>query len=544
MLNGGGAVPDEHPFVLSSLAPSQAQKRLAVGIVLGLLIALYMVLVPFGGLQLGVVRSFVAVYATAMFVTDFITAVLLFAQFSVLRSRAVLVIASGYLFTALLIVPYAVAFPGVFAPDGVVGDVQTSARLYLVWHSGFPLFVIAYAMLKDETPGERVPHDRVGKAILRSALGTAAVAGLIAWSCVVGSAPLPRIMADAGSFVPDWPLVVGMPVVVSCTAALIVLWLRRRSVLDWFLMVVLCAYLIEIPPHWYPAPARFSTGWYAVRVTGFLSSTIVLIVLLFEITALYSALLRAVVGRRREREARIVTGEAVAGTIAHEIRQPLTAMVTSADAGLRFLDRPDPNLSRAKDAFARIVADGHRAGEVVANIRANFKSEVGARAVLDFESLIAGALALTQSELQRHRIVVEVESSLVLPEVHGNSVQLQQVLSNLVTNAIEAMKAVVEPRVLKIRSEAHNGGSVLISVTDTGPGISPEALPRIFVPLYSTTTHGMGLGLPICRAIVEAHDGRLWFTPNAPSGASFRFTLPTSALPPTPRDQHVAGYGR
>jgi signal transduction histidine kinase len=544
MLNGGGAVPDEHPFVLSSLAPSQAQKRLAVGIVLGLLIALYMVLVPFGGLQLGVVRSFVAVYATAMFVTDFITAVLLFAQFSVLRSRAVLVIASGYLFTALLIVPYAVAFPGVFAPDGVVGDVQTSARLYLVWHSGFPLFVIAYAMLKDETPGERVPHERVGEAILRSVLGTAAVAGLITWSCVVGSAPLPRIMADAGSFVPDWPLVVGMPVVVSCTTALIVLWLRRRSVLDWFLMVVLCAYLIEIPPHWYPAPARFSTGWYAVRVTGFLSSTIVLIVLLFEITALYSAILRAVVGRRREREARIVTGDAVAGTIAHEIRQPLTAMVTSADAGLRFLDRPDPNLSRAKDAFARIVADGHRVGEVVANIQANFKSEVGARAVLDFESLIAGALALTQSELQRHRIVVEVESSLVLPEVHGNSVQLQQVLSNLVTNAIEAMKAVVEPRVLKIRSEAHNGGSVLISVTDTGPGISPEALPRIFVPLYSTTTHGMGLGLPICRAIVEAHDGRLWFTPNAPSGASFRFTLPTSALPPTPRDQHVAGYGR
>jgi signal transduction histidine kinase len=115
------------------------------------------------------------------------------------------------------------------------------------------------------------------------------------------------------------------------------------------------------------------------------------------------------------------------------------------------------------------------------------------------------------------------------------------VLSNLVTNAIEAMKAVGEPRVLKIRSEAHQGGSVLISVTDTGPGISPEALPRIFVPLYSTTTHGMGLGLPICRAIVEAHDGRLWFAPNAPCGASFRFTLPPVALRPTPGDQRLAG---
>lgn len=230
----------------------------------------------------------------------------------------------------------------------------------------------------------------------------------------------------------------------------------------------------------------------------------------------------------------MVTGDAVAGTIAHEIRQPLTAMVTSADAGLRFLDRPDPELSRAKDAFARIVADGHRAGEVVANIRANFKSEAGARAVLDVDGLIAGALVLARSDLERHRITVEVGKARGLPGVQGNPVQLQQVILNLLTNAIEAMTAVDEPRLLTIKSEPHDGGSVLISVSDTGPGISPEALPRIFAPLYSTTTHGMGLGLPICRAIIEAHEGRLWFAPNLPCGASFRFTLPTQALLPEP----------
>src|SRR5215217_2734225 len=149
------SVAEDQHFVLSSLPPSPGQKRLALGIVLGLMIALYLVTGPFGGMQLGVIHSFVAVYTTAMFVTDSITAILLYAQFSILRSRAILVIASGYLFSAFLIVPYALAFPGVFAPNGLVGGLQTTAHLYLLWHCGFPLFVIGYALLKDADRSRR-----------------------------------------------------------------------------------------------------------------------------------------------------------------------------------------------------------------------------------------------------------------------------------------------------------------------------------------------------------------------------------------------------
>ena len=149
------SVMEDQPFVLSNLPPSPGQKRLALGIVLGLIVALYLVIGPFGGVQLGAIHSFVAVYTTGMFVTDSITAILLYAQFSILRSRAILVIASGYLFTALLIVPYVLAFPGVLAPDGVVGGLQTTAHLYLLWHCGFPLFVIGYALSKDEDPSRR-----------------------------------------------------------------------------------------------------------------------------------------------------------------------------------------------------------------------------------------------------------------------------------------------------------------------------------------------------------------------------------------------------
>src|SRR3982751_6097891 len=455
-------VPEERSFVLSNLPPSPGQKRLALGIVLALITALYLVVGPYGGMQLGVIHSFVAVYTTAMFVTDSITAILLFAQFSILRSRAILVIASGYLFTAFLIVPYVLGFPGVLAPHGVIGGLQTTAHLYLLWHCGFPLFVIGYALLKDEDPSRRLAQGRVGAAILRSVAWTAAGATAATIVSVRAGAPLPRIMLDESRFVPEWLYVVGAPIAVLCTLALIVLWRRRRSILDLFLMVVLCAYLIEIPPHYYPVAGRFSTGWYAVRVTSLLSSSIVLVVLLYEITALYGSLLTAVVGQRREREARLMTGDAVAASIAHEVRQPLTAMVTSADAGFRFLDRSTPNLDRAKEAFKRIATDGHRAGVVVESIRANFKTDDRTRTSLDVNELIEEALTLERGDLQKHRILVQAETAGHLPEVRGNRSQLQQVLINLITNAIDSMAAREDLRMLCVKSEAYERDGVMI----------------------------------------------------------------------------------
>src|SRR3954466_2582902 len=188
-------VPEERSFVLSNLPPSPGQKRLALGIVLALITALYLVVGPFGGMQLGVIHSFVAVYTTAMFVTDSITAVLLFAQFSILRSRAILVIASGYLFTAFLIIPYVLGFPGVLAPHGVIGGLQTTAHLYLLWHCGFPLFVIGYALLKDEDPSRRFSQVEVRSAIFRSVALTGAGAAAAMFVCIeteVGDAVLPR----------------------------------------------------------------------------------------------------------------------------------------------------------------------------------------------------------------------------------------------------------------------------------------------------------------------------------------------------------------
>jgi C4-dicarboxylate-specific signal transduction histidine kinase len=305
--------------------------------------------------------------------------------------------------------------------------------------------------------------------------------------------------------------------------ALIVLWVRRRSVLDLWLMVVMCAYVVEIS---FP---RFSVGWYAARVCGLLSGSLVLFVLLYEITTLYAQLLRAVFAERREREARLMTGDAVAATIAHEIKQPLAGMTTNADAGLRWLDRALPEVDEAKAAFRQIAADGLRAGAVIESVRAIFKKNVRNRTLLDINDLVGEALALLRANLQKHRIAVQALPNEQLPHVTGDRIQLQQVLMNLVTNAIDSMASKDEPRVLSIKCGVEAGGSVKVSVADTGTGIGSQELERIFDPLFTTKSDGMGMGLSICRSIVEDHNGRLWVESNKPAGAVLQFTLPTDS---------------
>jgi signal transduction histidine kinase len=528
MLKQAAVVPEIQHFILSSLSPGPAQKWLAVAVVLGILVVFVLISAgPLKGVQLGRVDAFVPAYVTAIFVCDSVTAILLYAQFSILRLRAILVIASGYLFSALILIPWILVFPGVFVPGNLMGGMQSTSWLYFVQHAGFSLFVIGYALSKDAGPNKQIWQGTVRAAITQSVALTAALVSVAAFLCIAGEALLPRVTLDSTRLSPLWPYV-GASVALVSISALIVLWIRRRSALDLWLMVVLFLLIIDKPLSYYPDPARFSVGWYAVRAFGFLSSSLVLIVLLYEIETLYARLLGAVLAQRREREARLMTGDAVAATIAHEVKQPLTAMVTSADAGFRFLDRSMPNLDRAKEAFKLIAADGHRAGAVVENIRANFRNDLRTRTSLDINELIREALALERSDLEKHRILVQVEPNGPLPEVRGNRVQLQQVLLNLITNAIDAMAARDEPRVLYVKSEAYEGDSVKVSVVDTGAGISSHDSDRIFNPLFTTKSDGMGMGLSICRAIIEAHDGRLWFVPNNPHGAVFQFTLRAS----------------
>jgi signal transduction histidine kinase len=216
-------------------------------------------------------------------------------------------------------------------------------------------------------------------------------------------------------------------------------------------------------------------------------------------------------------------------SIAHEIKQPLAAMLTNAAAGLRWLKRSDPSLSEACAALDRIVNDGHRANEVIAGIRAMFGKEPGKTSLIDVCLTAREVLTLAQGELDTNHILLTDNMCDGLPKVMAVPVQLQQVILNLIMNAVEAMRSVTErERRLTIVSSLNQQGGVMITVEDTGNGIDPVHLPRIFEPFFTTKSHGMGLGLSICRSIIEAHGGRLWASPRSLRGAVFHLSLPSA----------------
>ena len=526
VMEGSTPGPGGHVRVLSNLPPSRAQKRLALGVVLVLFVCFVGAAGPLSTIPLTRVDAFMPAYGTAIFVNDSISAALLFAQFSVLRSRALLALASAYLWTGFIAIPWILTFPGVFPGAGPLGaGLQSAACLYFCWHVGFTLFVIVYVFLKDLDPIKGLSESGVRAAVLASVGSVAALVFGATVLVTAGNALMPPIMLDTVRISNVWFYVAG-PTAALIVVTLVLLWLRRRSVLDLWLMVVLCAYTIEIALISFPVPTRFSLGWYVGRVYGLLAGSLVLLILLAETTMLYGQLLRAVLAQRREREARLMTGDAVSASIAHEVRQPLSAMITNAGAGLRWLDRVTPDLDEAKAALKKVVTDGHRADAVIENVRALFKKDARTWTSLDVNNLIREALGLVRDDLQTHRIVVQAERNERSPRIKGDQIQLQQVLVNLLTNAIDAMATNDRERVLCVRCEVHDSGSVMVSVEDTGKGVEPSAADRIFSPLFTTKAHGMGMGLSICRSIVEAHEGRLWATANLPRGAIFHFTVP------------------
>ncbi len=222
---------------------------------------------------------------------------------------------------------------------------------------------------------------------------------------------------------------------------------------------------------------------------------------------------------------------AMTASIGHEIQQPLAAMVTGANAGLRWLSKSPPDLDEVRQVLEGIVRDGHRTREILDAIRAVFKKDNQEIGPVDINGLIAEVLELTQGELQKQRVSVHSELADQLPHVLGNRIQLQQVILNLTVNAIDAMIATTDrERLLRVKSEIRAEEGVLITVEDSGTGIDPEDVERIFDALFTTKSKGMGMGLSICRSIVEAHHGRLWVSAGVNHGSAFHVALPTAGV--------------
>jgi C4-dicarboxylate-specific signal transduction histidine kinase len=226
---------------------------------------------------------------------------------------------------------------------------------------------------------------------------------------------------------------------------------------------------------------------------------------------------------------RVTTLGEVAASIAHEVNQPITAVVSNAEACGRWLDSSTPNLDEVRAAVQAIIKSGHRAGDITRRVRAMLNKTDTPKTPLDINDVANEAIALVQHELSRHRVSLRMELAAALPRVNGDRIQLQQVIVNLVNNSIEAMQPVMDrPRELVILTHQNDAHQVLIAVRDCGVGIGAENAEQLFKPFFTTKSSGMGMGLSICRSIIEAHGGRLSASGNVGRGATFQSVLPSA----------------
>jgi signal transduction histidine kinase len=466
-----------------------------------------------------------------MFVGELIIATLLFAQAAVFRSRALTVLAAGYVLTALLLAPHALTFPGAFAPDGLFGaGLNTTGWLAVARRMSFPLAVVLYVLLDRTDSRVRRGTHRPSTMVFGTTIAAVALASAVTILATSGHDLLPPLFLDRSQVVFANLMMVNLATIVATLIAMAMLLLKRTSVLDMWLLVSLAAWLIETMLN-LPLQGRFTLGFYCLFLMMLVSHVIVLLALIAEFNRLYARLALQTAARNREREARLMSVDAVAAAISHEVGQPLAAVTLQASAGLDWLTRPRPNVEEAIKSLRAIIDSGRRSFEVVKGIRAMFSGRPNWTTEFDVNELVRETVSLLGTELAAAKVSLQFALDEALPPVRANRTQLQQVLINLITNAIQSLGSVrAGPRRIVIRSAPLDSDKVLLEVSDTGIGISPEDLPHLFEAFRTTKANGTGIGLSLCRTIVEEHGGRIWASPGEKSGAIFHVQLPRRGM--------------
>ncbi len=524
---------DGRVLLISTAPPTRADRALAVAVVAALFFAM-LATIPFASVRVPGTASLIPAYFVAVFLSHIITAVLLLGLYSVQRSFRVLVLAGAYLFAGLMIVPWAVTFPGAFPSFQFETGLQSTATLAALNRLAFPLCILVYALAR-ERPG--VPaRQSSALSILVLVAGVVAVVAVATGIVLFSDVPLPPFMLDERTVAPLWGFVPPTSLAI-CALAILALRANFTSVLDLWLIVVLVSLVIEIVLIFYVSGGvRLSLGWWAGRLYGLVAASAVLVVLLSATTALYARLARSVLAERRARDSRLTVMEAVSASIAHEIRQPLASVEISAAAGLRWLRREPPDLGEVEAVLKRIEFVGARTGMVIDTVRSSFKAGGGRRTNVDVNGVIRDTLARCEGEAALGRVAVETALHEPLPPVRIDPLQLQLVLSNLIGNSIDAMREVTgRQRLLTITSQAADG-EVVVSLADSGKGLLAAEKEQIFSALFTTKPDGMGIGLMFCRSIIETNGGRIWASDNDPHGAVFHFALAPAGPDGTPQE--------
>ena len=529
--------PYDSAILLSTL-PASAVHRCTALIVALFLVASFLAVLPFARVTANSVPAFVVAQQSILVITDIITAVLLFGQYSIGRSHGLNILAGGYLFTALIVIPHALTFPGAFSPSGLVNaGPQGTAWLYLAWHAVLPLTIVAYKFYPKCDKVNEPSSVGAVRGILITAL--AAVGAVMLLTLIAMAAPetLPAVMTG-NHFTKVARVAVGIVLGLTLAALLALACQRPHSVLNLWLMVVMFAWLCAIALGSFISKGRFDIGWYAGRIFAALASTMVLIVLLSETIMLYARTVRSAASERRERERRLREMETVLAHLArigdlsqivssliHELGQPLTAISNYLDAGVHLVDATTSE--RLKQILERAAEQTRRATGIIQHLREFISGRSSEKQLNDISKVLNDGVRFALVGVRTDAPVVEIHCDPGASYALFDRVQIEQVIFNLVRNAAEAMIGSRE-RVLTITGTLNDGNIVEVRVADTGPGLSPEVHAKLFEPFVTTKASGLGVGLSICRFIIEDHGGRLWAEDHLGGGTVFCFTLPVA----------------
>jgi signal transduction histidine kinase len=528
---------EDRQVFLSTLPAGHGERRLALAVVL-VSAAVFVIAVPLAKVRLSPVWAFIPVYQSALVVNDLITAVLLFGQFVILRSRALLVLASGYLFTALMAASHALTFPGLFSETGLLGaGPQTTAWLYMFWHGGFPLVVGAYALLKHEGHQATQPTRHASVAVLSA--GAAVLAGVCGLTLLATLAQhaLPAIM-QGNRYTPAMVTIVSSVWALSLLA-LGMLWRRRpHSVLDVWLLVVMSAWLFDIALSAVLNAGRFDVGFYAGRIYGLLAASFVLLVLLIEHGRLYARLAEAHDSERRERQlVQLRTDEltavnkdleAFSYSVSHDLRAPLRAVqgyVTILEED--FGERLEAEVRR----LLGVIQDRTRRMEQLIDdllVFARLGRQRLAVTPVQRDDLVKQTLDECRSTCEGRPIAFTVGR---LGTAQADPPMLKQVLANLLSNAIKFTRN-RNPAAVEVGCRTEADSPTVYFVRDNGAGFDmhhADKLFGVFQRLHSANEYeGTGVGLAIVQRVIERHGGQVWADSTPGEGATFYFTLGAS----------------
>ena len=470
---------------------------------------------------------FVAISSVILVMADWIIATLLFAQARVLNARPLYALAAGFFLAGVLMVLRILSLPGAVGPLGRRFDPTYNLPLwfYLSSHSALPIAIMIYARLSRAADGsmQAQPHRYRPPSHYLTVSMILAASVLLGLTVVETSLPLSSSIFLA-----------------ACTVILLVIGgmaaLARGThpEIDLWLLLMLWGWLLEMALIALPT-AGYTAGWYAARTLGLLSGLFVLFTLLGETSKLYAQTVLQLIAQTQEREHRYLIRDVMSASIAHELRQPLAAILINAEVARKLADNDQREavvpLDEITEVLDDIIASSHRANDILESTRAMFGRPDKERTTIDPAVILRSSLAMVESSAHAQGISVKFVTEGRPGLVVINRLQFQQVLLNLFQNALEALSQSAEQRrTLLVRCSCWDDQGVIIRVEDNGPGIAPADRSRIFDAFFTTRPGGLGMGLVIARSVIRAHGGRLDVEPRSPSGTAFIIHLPAACV--------------